>query len=148
MVFSSLVFLCIFLPITYILHTIIPNIKWKNALLIIVSLMFYAYGEPIYVFLMLGSVLLNYVSARFIAKYEKRKKTVLAINVVLNLGILGVFKYAVFLVETVNGMLGIGLPVPAITLPIGISFFTFQEGLWMCNENFIRYYCTSPFSHN
>ena len=126
MVFSSLVFLCIFLPITYILHTIIPNIKWKNVLLIIVSLMFYAYGEPIYVFLMLGSVLLNYVSARFIAKYEKRKKTVLAINVVLNLGILGVFKYAVFLVETVNGMLGIGLPVPAITLPIGISFFTFQ----------------------
>lgn len=126
MVFSSLMFLCIFLPITYILHTIIPNIKWKNALLIIVSLMFYAYGEPIYVFLMLGSVLLNYVSALLIAKYEQRKKLVLAINVILNLGILGLFKYTVFFMETVNGILGIDLPVPAITLPIGISFFTFQ----------------------
>ena len=126
MVFSSLVFLCIFLPVTLVLYHLIRDNRWKNVLLIIVSLLFYAYGEPVYVFLMIGSVLMNYLSALLLDKYEGKKKLILGVNVFLNLGILGVFKYAVFLVETINGIAGVNIPVPAITLPIGISFFTFQ----------------------
>ena len=126
MVFSSLVFLCIFLPVTLILYHLLKDYRWKNVLLIIVSLLFYAYGEPIYVFLMIGSVFMNYVSALLIEKHEKKKKLILGLNVLMNLGILGVFKYAVFLVETINSIAGVKLTVPQITLPIGISFFTFQ----------------------
>jgi len=126
MVFSSLVFLCIFLPVTLILYHMLRDNRWKNILLIIVSLMFYAYGEPVYVFLMLGSVLMNYISAILIGKYVNHKKLILSLNVLLNLGVLGVYKYAVFLITTLNDMLGVQLPCPSITLPIGISFFTFQ----------------------
>ena len=70
MVFSSLIFLCIFLPIVYILHLIIPSIRWKNGLLIVVSLLFYAYGEPVYVLLMILSTLINYFGAR---RWERRR---------------------------------------------------------------------------
>ena len=104
MVFSSLVFLCIFLPITYVLYKVLPNTKWKNALLIVVSLLFYAYGEPVYVFLMIGSVVMNYVSALALVKCKNASKVLLAGNVILNLGMLALFKYAGFLVETINGI--------------------------------------------
>ena len=124
MVFSSLVFLCIFLPVTLVLYHLIRDNRWKNVLLIIVSLLFYAYGEPVYVFLMIGSVLMNYLSALLLDKYEGKKKLILGVNVFLNLGILGVFKYAVFLVETINGIAGVNIPVPAITLPIPLRTTT------------------------
>ena len=91
MVFSSLIFLCIFLPVVYILHLIIPSIRWKNALLIITSLLFYAYGEPVYVLLMILSTLINYFGARAL-KAGKMKKAALAVVVILNLGMLGVYK--------------------------------------------------------
>lgn len=126
MVFSSLVFMCIFLPVTLVLYHLLRDNRWRNVLLIIVSLMFYAYGEPLYVFLMIGSVIMNYVSALLLSRYEDKKKLIIGVNIFLNLGILGIFKYAVFLVETVNAVSGANIPVPAITLPIGISFFTFQ----------------------
>ena len=125
MVFSSLVFLCIFLPIVFILHTVAPSIKIKNGLLIVASLFFYAFGEPVYVFLMLFSALFNYAAARIIDK-SKSKKAMLALAVAVNIGLLGVFKYTGFILNTINGAIGAGIRVPEIALPIGISFFTFQ----------------------
>ena len=124
MVFSSLVFLCVFLPVVFVLYTIIPSLKVKNALLITASLLFYAYGEPIYVLLMIFSSFINYIFALLVDK--KKSKLVLAAAVVINLGILAVFKYTGFFVETVNSVFNASLPVPQIVLPIGISFFTFQ----------------------
>jgi alginate O-acetyltransferase complex protein AlgI len=126
MVFSSLEFLCVFLPVVFVLYCVLPSVKMKNGLLIVASLMFYAYGEPIYVILMIISALFNYLTARAIDKTEKRKKLCLVIGVVVNLGILAVFKYTDFLVDTCNHILSLNIPKPGITLPIGISFFTFQ----------------------
>ena len=125
MVFSSTVFLFIFLPVTYVLYLLMPGIKAKNVWLIVISLLFYAFGEPLTVFLMVFSVLANYIFARLIAS-NKHKKPWLAAAVIFDLGILGVFKYAGFFVQTINAVLPVTLPVPQIRLPIGISFFTFQ----------------------
>lgn len=124
MVFSSLLFVCLFMPVVLILHSVIKNLKVKNGLLLIVSLIFYAYGEPSYIFLILISCLLNYVFALLISKNKKKAYLVLA--VVVNLGFLGVFKYTGFLLTSLNAATGLSLPVPDIPLPIGISFFTFQ----------------------
>ena len=126
MVFSSLVFLCIFLPAVFLLYTVIPNLRVRNALLIIASLVFYAYGEPVYVLLMIGSSLLNYLCALWVDRGERKSKLALAVAVIVNLGVLGVFKYAGFFVSSINGVTGLSIPVPEIALPIGISFFTFQ----------------------
>ena len=125
MVFSSLVFMCIFLPVVFVLYTIVPHLLFRNALLIVASLLFYAYGEPVYVLLMIFSSVLNYVSALLVSK-EKNRKLFLIVSVLINLGMLAVFKYAGFFVETLNGIINTEIPVPQITLPIGISFFTFQ----------------------
>lgn len=125
MVFSSLVFLCIFLPVVFVLYTLLPGIHTKNFLLLIASLVFYAYGEPVYVLLLLGVSLLNYLAARLIAS-GSRKKAKLAVVVILNLGILCLFKYTGFLVESLNQFTGISVRVPQIELPIGISFYIFQ----------------------
>ena len=124
MVFSSLVFLCIFLPVVLILHQVIRNRKAQNGLLLAASLLFYAYGEPIYIFLMLISALLNYCFANILA--QRHSKGILALSVIVNLGLLGVFKYTGFFVTNLNLIFGLTLPVPQIALPIGISFFTFQ----------------------
>lgn len=126
MVFSSLAFLCIFLPTVFLLYTVIPNLKIRNALLIIASLMFYGYGEPVYVFLMLFSSFFNYLCALWVAGKPQKSKLALVTAVVINLGILGVFKYTGFFVGSINDILGFAIPVPQISLPIGISFFTFQ----------------------
>lgn len=126
MVFSSLVFLCVFFPVVFILHSVIPSVKVRNALLIISSLIFYAYGEPVFVLLMVLSAVINYAAAICIDKTPKGKKAVLIAGVVFNLGMLVFFKYAPFIVTTVNDVFSCKIPVPQITLPIGISFFTFQ----------------------
>jgi len=126
MVFSSTVFLFIFLPITYLLCLIVPNVKLKNIFLIIASLTFYAFGEPVYVLLMLVSVIINYIGGRLLINERLNDKVVLAVAVVLNLGMLGVFKYAGFAVSSFNQLFQLSIPVPEIRLPIGISFFTFQ----------------------
>ena len=124
MTFSSLVFICIFLPIVFCLHCAIPVTKVRNALLIIASLLFYAFGEPVYVLLMLFSAFLNYLAARLIDRGNR--KLFLTLAVVINIGILCVFKYTGFLLASINGVLGTNIPIPNIALPIGISFFTFQ----------------------
>ena len=124
MVFSSLSFLCIFLPMVFLLHCILPSIPLKNALLIIASLVFYAYGEPVYVLLMIGSTIANYFFGLLIG--EEKRTCVVALAVLSNLLMLGVFKYADMLVLTINQIFHLQIPAPGISLPIGISFFTFQ----------------------
>ena len=126
MVFSSLEFLCVFLPLVFVLYCIVPSVKGRNALLIAASLLFYAYGEPVYVFLMFVNALFNYGIARIIDKRDTGKKAYLVIGIVVNLGMLCVFKYADFLVHTCNRVFFTRIPLPGIALPIGISFFTFQ----------------------
>ena len=131
MVFSSLTFLCIFLPVILILDRVLPGVKTKNILLLLASIVFYAYGEPVCVFIMLGSCLLNYMWAVFIGKCQEKDKrvlakVVLALSVIQNLAVLGVYKYADFAISTVNLIPGVTIKPTGIVMPIGISFFTFQ----------------------
>ena len=122
--FSSIIFVFGFLPAEFLLHTIIPNIKIKNYFLAIASLFFYAWGEPIHIILMIVSVFINWLLSAFIARKDKCK-IFIVIAVIVNIGLLTVFKYSGFIVESIN-LLGTDLPVPEIHLPIGISFYTFQ----------------------
>lgn len=124
MTFSGASFLFLFLPVSFLLYLLAPSIRVKNALLALVSVFFYAFGEPVYVILLLVSVLMNYVFARLVDRTHS--KWILGVSVILNLLMLGVFKYAALAVETVNLIPGVSLTVPAIALPIGISFYTFQ----------------------
>ncbi|MCM1307271.1 MAG: MBOAT family protein [Butyrivibrio sp.] len=124
MVFSSGVFLFIFLPIVLLAHTLIKNNSVRNGLLIAASLVFYAWGEPVYVLLLLASVGVNYLFGSLLS--SRKSRGLMALAAVFNLSLLAVFKYAGFLVETLNGLPFVNLPVPDITMPIGISFFTFQ----------------------
>lgn len=127
MVFCSLTFLCVFLPVLFLLYYCIPSVTGRNILLIVSSLLFYAYGEPVYILLMIGSILLNYLFGRLLAAKSKRiKKIVLYLAVICNLGILGVFKYADMIVNAGNTLLHVKTELPGLALPIGISFFTFQ----------------------
>ena len=126
MVFSSLVFISVFLPVVFILYTVIPGRKLKNVLLIIASLLFYAYGEPVYVLVMICSVIFNYIFGLFSTDKNKYNKIVLIIAIIFNLGALAVFKYLGFFVSSLNDIIGFSIPIPNIELPIGISFFTFQ----------------------
>ena len=124
MVFSSGVFLFIFMPVVIILHTIIKNITVRNIILIVASLVFYSFGEPVYILLLLTSVALNFFFGRILGR--KKSRGILAFAVAINLAMLVVFKYTGFLVDLINNIPGINIPVPKITMPIGISFFTFQ----------------------
>lgn len=127
MVFSSLVFLCVFLPIVLALYYALPTLRIRNILLIFVSLLFYAYGEPVYVLLMIFSILINYILGRLLDTENKsKKKAVLALAVIGNLGLLVIFKYMGMLVDTLESLTGLQLPTVELALPIGISFFTFQ----------------------
>lgn len=126
MVFSSAVFLFFFLPITFLLNRILPWVRAKNWVLIGASLLFYAFGEPVYVCIMLLSVAVNYVLGRLAAGERRQAKISVLFALCFNLGMLGVFKYADFIIENINTALGTDIPQPHIALPIGISFFTFQ----------------------
>lgn len=127
MVFSSLTFLCIFLPVVLALYYLLPTLRIRNVLLIIVSLLFYAYGEPVYVLLMIASIIINYIFGRLLGTENKKKRQwILAIAVIINIGLLVVFKYLDMMVQTVNQLCGSEIPLAGLALPIGISFFTFQ----------------------
>lgn len=126
MVFSSMVFMCVFLPAVFVLHCILPGIRAKNALLLLASVLFYAYGEPVYIILLFISTLLNYFCACGIDRFRNHRKGILVLAVICNLGILIVFKYTDFILGMVNSVTGLHLPLPQIRMPIGISFFTFQ----------------------
>ena len=129
MVFSSLIFIFVYLAIVLPVYYICPK-KIRNAFLFAVSLVFYGYGEPVFILLMIFSVAMNYVFGILIGKHrenKKKAKALLVANVVLNLGLLGFFKYAGFFVDTLKLVpLFSGLETPDIPLPIGISFYTFQ----------------------
>ncbi len=120
MVFSSAIFLFAFLPVCFLLYRLVPSQRGKNALLALASLLFYAFGQLQYLPLFFGSVALNYCAGRLLAGRGRYRKAVLVLAVALNLGVLGLFKYADFLLRN------LGLEVLGILLPIGISFFTFQ----------------------
>ena len=125
MAFSSTVFLFVFLPIVYILHLILPGLKAKNFLLILTSLFFYAFGEPVAVIILIFSAFINYALALWLER-TKHRRIVIALCAVLNLAVLGFFKYLDFALGLVNSALGSSLPITGVALPIGISFFTFQ----------------------
>lgn len=121
-----MVFLCVFLSAAFCLHLLLPGMRAKNFLLVVASLVFYAYGEPIYVILLVASSAGNYILARLTGECPKIRKLTMTLAVVINLGLLVIFKYSGFLVETFNSVTGAGIPVPQVRMPIGISFFTFQ----------------------
>lgn len=160
MVFSSLTFLCIFLPIVVILYGIFP-VKWRNFLLLAASLVFYAWGEPRYILIMLFSTVFDYINGRLIEYYDKQqkqkaKKRVVMVSVVGNLGILAFFKYTDMLIVSWNQITASNLSLLKIALPIGISFYTFQtmsytidvyRGLVKAQRNLISfgmYVCMFP----
>jgi len=127
MVFSSAIFLFCFLPVTYIIYRLLPNTYGRNGWLALASLVFYSFGQLEYLDLLLLSVVMNYLFGRLMmapAGRGKRWPAVLA--VVANLLLLGTFKYLDFFAATLNGAFGLSIPLPGLTLPIGISFFTFQ----------------------
>lgn len=128
MVFSSLIFLFIFFPLTLLLYFIARNIKTKNFILVAASLVFYSWGEPVWVILLIFSSILDYTVSHAIEKHWNQPitKFYLAVSVIINLGLLAVFKYSGFFISTVNSVFGLSLPEPAFSLPIGISFYTFQ----------------------
>lgn len=128
MVFSSLVFLFVFLPITLLFYFIVPR-KYRNFILLIVSLIFYAWGEPVYIVLMLFSTVIDFINGLLVEKYAdqpKKAKKVVIFAVIVNLSLLTFFKYSGFIVSNVNALMGTTFTVPDIALPIGISFYTFQ----------------------
>ena len=135
MVFSSPLFLFLFLPAVLLTQLLVAraNVSLRNGLLLIASLLFYSWGEPIFILLMLGSIFLNYLFGLAISKAKSRQRStapILTLGVSLNLGALALFKYAGFIVENLNPLfITIGLPElsPVSThLPLGISFYTFQ----------------------
>ncbi|GMQ65101.1 MBOAT family O-acyltransferase [Vallitalea maricola] len=128
MVFSSLVCLFIFLPITLLLYFLAPR-KIRNVILLVVSLVFYAWGEPIYIILMIFSSIVDYTHGMLIEKFreqDKKAKLVVLSSVIINLSLLGFFKYADFMILNINNIFGTTLSELNLPLPIGISFYTFQ----------------------
>lgn len=132
MVFSSATFLFLFLPAVLILYynPVFKSLTFRNAVLIFSSIFFYAWGEPFFVLLMLASIMLNWLSGLGVAKYKKnnvsKAKLCVALSVVVNLGMMFVFKYLTFTLENINALFGTDVNTLNIALPIGISFFTFQ----------------------
>ncbi len=130
MVFSSLLFLFLFLPVVLLLYFAVPR-SWRNGILFFVSLIFYAWGEPVYVVLMLFSTLVDYTHGLWVEKFKERgniraAKGMVLSSMIINLALLGFFKYADFLIGNVNGLFGLNIPLLHLALPIGISFYTFQ----------------------
>lgn len=133
MVFSSLIFLYLFLPLVLVLYFVSPK-GCRNAVLFIASLFFYAWGEPVYVGIMIFSTLFDYINGLLIDRYRCRKaiaRIVFLGSILVNLGILGFFKYANFIVDNINQWFGFHIGMNELPLPIGISFYTFQTMSYM-----------------
>ena len=125
MLFTSITFLYYFLPLVLIFYFITPK-KYRNIILLISSIIFYAYGEPKYVFLMLLEIIISYYGAILIDKYLRYKETILAIFITIHLGLLCIFKYTNFLISNINNIFNSNISSLNIIMPIGISFYTFQ----------------------
>lgn len=128
MVFSSMTFLLLFLPVFLGAYFLVPGNRAKNTLLFLFSLLFYSWGEPIYVVLMLFSTVLDYTCGMMVDRHRGKRgaKIALIVSVCVNLGLLGVFKYSDFFISNLNALTGLAIPQPNLPLPIGISFYTFQ----------------------
>ncbi len=128
MVFSSLIFLYLFFPLSLLFYFMSKNLTWRNIVLIIFSLAFYAWGEPVWIILLIISATIDYFHSLLIEKYRGTwiPKAALVSSIILNLSLLGFFKYSAFLVQNVNLVLGTNIPFNEFSLPIGISFYTFQ----------------------
>lgn len=129
MVFSSLIFLFYFLPIVMIAYFFSPP-KVRNIIILVSGIVFYAWGEPFYILIMLLSTAIDYTAGRLIDKYDKNEKLrrlCLIVSVCVNLGLLSVFKYGSFFITNINALLGTNIHDPQLPLPIGISFYTFQS---------------------
>lgn len=130
MIFSSLLFLFRFLPAVLVVYYIVPS-GLRNLVLLLFSLLFYAWGEPVYIILMIVSILVSYTGGIIVDSQKKRgnhgaAKTALILSSVISLSLLGFFKYADFAIRTVNGLTGMDFELLHLALPIGISFYTFQ----------------------
>ena len=128
MTFSSLTFTTLFFPAVLILYLICTDLRWRNGVLLVASLIFYSWGEPIWVLAMIGSTAINYVAAMLIdrASSPGLRKTALVVGAAASLAVLFYFKYAAFLVNSVTSLFGVSFSIPVLELPIGISFYTFQ----------------------
>lgn len=128
MVFADLFFLFFFLPLCLLSYFFFSSIRAKNIVLIVFSLIFYAWGEPLWVFLLIFSAAFNWYMGLKAGRFRDRNlgKLIVALALVVDIGLLFTFKYTGFFVETINSVFGASIPVPNIVLPIGISFFTFQ----------------------
>ena len=128
MVFADLFFIYFFMPLCILLYFVARSIKARNIVLLAFSLVFYAWGEPVWVIMLLAYSLLNYTTGLIIGRSRGKPaaKKALIVAILVNIGVLGVFKYSGFIVENINSLLHISIPVPNIKLPIGISFYTFQ----------------------
>ena len=125
MVFSSITFLFYFLPIVLAIYYIVPN-KFKNIVLLMASLVFYFYGEPNYIWLIISSIILTYIFGRLIDQYKKQSKIWLILSIVTIIGLLTYFKYINFIIENLNLIRYHKISFVYIALPIGISFYVFQ----------------------
>jgi len=128
MIFSSLFFMFVFLPLVLAAYYIVPR-KYKNLCLFLFSLVFYAWGEPVSVFIMLFTSVFNFIAGMLLDKYRAergRARLFLIISICVNVGLLGFFKYSGMLVGTFNAATGLSVPMPQVMLPIGISFYTFE----------------------
>ena len=128
MTFSSLTFTTLFFPAVLILYFICTDLRWRNGVLLVASLIFYSWGEPIWVLAMIGSTAINHVAAMLIdrASSPGLRKTALVVGAAASLAVLFYFKYAAFLVNSVTSLFGVSFSIPVLELPIGISFYTFQ----------------------
>ena len=125
MLFTSISFLYYFLPALIIIYFITPK-KYKNVILLIASLVFYFYGEPKYVFLMIAEIVIAYTGAILIDKYKNQSKNILIITLFIHVFLLIIFKYTDFIIQTINDISNANIKLLNIALPIGISFYTFQ----------------------
>lgn len=127
MVFSSLIFIFFFLPLSLFAYFLVPSMKGKNFIVLIFSLLFYAWGEPIWIILLLFSSIVNYFMALYISSHRGnfQSKIALIVSIAINIGLLMTFKYADFFVDNTNWLFGTAFTKPGITLPLGISFYTF-----------------------
>ena len=128
MVFANLFFLYIFLPVNLILYYATRSYAVRNFVLVAMSFLFYAWGEPVWVLLLLASGFMVWLCSLLVERFAgtRRGKAVLILAVTISLSLLGIFKYSGFLIENINAVLPLSLPVPQFSLPIGISFYTFQ----------------------
>lgn len=128
MVFASLLFIFLFLPLNLVLYYMYGNKTYRNVVLVAFSMFFYAWGEPLWIIILIISATVDFVNAQYVERYRgsPKAKVFLVVSIAINLLLLVIFKYSGFLYENVNSLFGLSLEVPNIALPIGISFYTFQ----------------------